>query len=417
MWRRVGRWAWWGGLAVAGLVFLVVWFGPAAQKAYIHYARTEVTVTLTSDCWGPDTPVPRLACHAEWTVDGEEHEGWVLGRLTGDKGEVFDGAVVTDEYVYQDFGLSAVDRAAFVGGAALLAVVPAGMFARRWRAARRGRQFPMMTVVLSPVVTLGVLGVAGGLAVLAPMLDLPDPDPGQSGHGLLAVGAGVVLMLAVIPSWRPILRRARERDDARIAKLRERAAADRAARAATSPEPSTVPAGPPRPPRLWWNDPALTSMIITDTLRLAAGGLAPGTAITTGRLLDAVARMDVGGDWQRVWLVVGDPHRLGVPAAPDSTDPAPGPVPDDGSRVWAGIPLTARLTQSLWLADRIAGAYGLRPMPTGVVALALLAHRGNGAADALLAGGAATHRQLLAAVQSDVLRVTLPGLSRYIPNA
>jgi hypothetical protein len=85
--------------------------------------------------------------------------------------------------------------------------------------------------------------------------------------------------------------------------------------------------------------------------------------------------------------------------------------------MWAGIPLSARLTQSLWLADRIAGAYRLRSIPTGVVALALLAHRGNGAADALLAGGAVTHRQLLTAVRTDVLRDTLPGLSRYIPDA
>jgi len=418
--NRFGRWAGWIGLVVAALVFVFVWFGPAVDRAYIHYVRTPVTVTLQANCAGPGTLTPWLACYATWTVDGKEHKGWVLRKETGAKGETFDGAVVRDDYVIPDRGVFAVHAVALAGGLAPLVLIPAALLMRRQRAARHGRHLPLLTVALSPLITLGVVTAGIGLILLAALLDQPQPDPGQAGHGAIAIGAGAVLILAGVPVWRPIVRQAIERDNARIAALRERAAAERAAGPVSEPaaaDPVSVPAAPPAPPRLWWNDETLTSVTVTDMLRLAAGEMPPGSAMTTGRLLDAVARMDLSGDWQRVWLVVGDPHRLRLATASDSSGPAPGPIPDAHSRTWAGVPLTARLTQSLWLADRIAGAYRLRPVPAGVVALALLAHHGNGATDALLSGSGTSHPQLLATVQSDILRMSLPGLSRYIPDA
>jgi hypothetical protein len=54
---------------------------------------------------------------------------------------------------------------------------------------------------------------------------------------------------------------------------------------------------------------------------------------------------------------------------------------------------------------------------TGALALALLARRGNGATDTLLAAGGLTHAELLLRVQDDVLGSRLDRLGTVIPAA
>jgi hypothetical protein len=169
---------------------------------------------------------------------------------------------------------------------------------------------------------------------------------------------------------------------------------------------------------MWWKNPTAVSQLLSDAVSVAARELPPGEPLTTGQLLSAIARVDVGGDWQRVWLLVGDPHRTGLATAPDAPDPAPGPRHELlTAPTWGGTRLSPRLVQALWLADRIADTYRLRPVPAGVVALALLAHRRNGATEALLSQGTATHAQLIRAVQTDILKTTLADLSALVPAA
>ena len=165
---------------------------------------------------------------------------------------------------------------------------------------------------------------------------------------------------------------------------------------------------------MWWTVRGAVSLVLSDTLANAARGLAPGESLTTGRLLDAVARMDVHGDWRRIWLIVGDPERTGLAAAPDPPDP---PVPAAEPARWAGVPLSGSLAEALRVAGRISDEYSLRPVPSGVVALGLVARRGYGATEALLAGRGATHAQVLHAIQTDVLRITLTDLDAIIPAA
>jgi hypothetical protein len=123
--------------------------------------------------------------------------------------------------------------------------------------------------------------------------------------------------------------------------------------------------------------------------------------------------MDVQGDWQRIWLLVGDPQRTGLATAPDPPDSTVYAEPP----TWAGVPLTVHLARALWTAGRVADTYRMRPAPAGVVALGLLADRGSGATHALLAGRGATHAHLLRAIQADILKTTLPNLGAIIPAA
>jgi hypothetical protein len=393
------------GLAVGALVFFFGWFAPAVDAVYIRDVRTPVTAALRYDCKG--NYAGNLGCNATWYLDGEVHEGWVAGKRSGTAGEWIDAAVVDDDFVYQDFGVSTEDRVALGGGLALALVVPLALLARRRLAARRGQRLPLRTVLLSPVIALGGVTAATGAALFTATLNLRDPV--QARHGWLLIGAGAVLLLAGVPVWRPLIRRAHLAHA-----VRAQVAARAAAVGQTTGTRPTVPAGPPT---MWWKNPAAVSRVLSDAVGLAARELPPGEALTTGRLLSAIARMDVNG-WQRIWGLVGDPDRTGLAAAPDPPDPVPGPRYDRLTPpTWGGTRLSHRLVQALWLAERIGGTYNLRPVPPGVVALTLLAHRGNGATEALLSQGTATHAQLILAVQTDVLRSTLTNLGALVPAA
>jgi hypothetical protein len=405
--RVLRRFAWRLGLSVVALVFFFGWFAPAVDAAYIHHVRTPVTATLPYDCGGYD--LGHISCNANWYLDGEAQRGWVARKDTGIAGEVIDAAVVDDDFVYQDFGVSTEDRVSLVGGLALPLVVPLALLARRRLAARRGERLPLRTVLLSPLITLGGVAVATGAVLFAVTLDLRDPVQARQG-GLLA-GAGVVLLLAGVPIWWPMIREARA---AHTARAQAAAAAARvAAQSATTRPP--VAAGPPS---MWWKNPTDVSQALSDAVGLAARELPPGEPLTTGRLLSAIARMDMSGDWQRIWLLVGDPNRTGLATVPDAPDPAPGPRYDLLTPpTWGGTRLSTRLVQALWLADRIGGTYNMRPVPPGVVAVGLLAHRRNGATEALLSQGTATHAQLLRTIQTDILKTTLTNLGALVPAA
>lgn len=141
--------------------------------------------------------------------------------------------------------------------------------------------------------------------------------------------------------------------------------------------------------------------------RVAAREIPPNSVLTTGRLLAVLSRLDVAGDWQRIWLHTGEPVALGLAEAPDDID-------DVSVHSLEGVPLSAQLAHSLGLLSRIASAYRLEPAPSGALAVALLADPASGAARVLLRSGSLSHDELLAMVQSALLRTRLNRLDQLI---
>ncbi len=138
-------------------------------------------------------------------------------------------------------------------------------------------------------------------------------------------------------------------------------------------------------------------------MRLAAAERPAGQALTTGRVLSALIRVNFANDWQRIWLHTGEPAFLDLASAPDQ------PAGLEPER-WEGVPLSGSLASALTLLGRICEAYRLLPAPAGALALALLADPSSGAAGVLLRSGDKTHLELIALVQSALLGTTLEGV-------
>ncbi len=156
-------------------------------------------------------------------------------------------------------------------------------------------------------------------------------------------------------------------------------------------------------------DTPILDEVCAAALRLAATERPPGTPLTTGRVLAALVRTDITNDWQRIWLYTGDPVALGLAEASD------GPASSAPQR-WGGVPLSDRLAGALWLLNRIGEAYWLFPVPSGALAVALLADPASGASRALLRPGSLTHGELLNLAQSELLNTSLEGLAELIAS-
>ena len=163
-------------------------------------------------------------------------------------------------------------------------------------------------------------------------------------------------------------------------------------------------------------DPVLGETVVA-ALRLAAAERPSGAPLTTGRVLSALARVDMTNDWQRIWLHTGDPMLTDLA---DTPDPAGAQLPDSGLRAvrdcrqWQGVPISGSLARALTLLKRICSRYHLVPAPSGAMALALLADPASGATRALLRPGGPSHENLLELIQSDLLDTTLVGVGDLI---
>lgn len=148
------------------------------------------------------------------------------------------------------------------------------------------------------------------------------------------------------------------------------------------------------------------SHTVVAALRRAVAGRAEGQPLQTGSVLAALAREDFAGDWQRLWLEIGEPEAIGLATAKDTDAVEP-------DIHWEGAPFSAELASAarvLWL---LAEKYELVPVPAGAMTLALLINPAAGATKTLLAGGKRTHAELLAQVQDDILDVELEGLEQF----
>jgi hypothetical protein len=144
-----------------------------------------------------------------------------------------------------------------------------------------------------------------------------------------------------------------------------------------------------------------------DALELAAATRS-GRPLGTLTILEAIIATDAGGRWEAVQLQTtfittdGEEHDPGEAAS---------------SHKWGDVFLTMAAAAAFRDAEAIANAFGLRPIPPGVLALGLLSRSDTAAARALLAGDSTTHEHLLVLVQDHVLGTRLEGLELILGSA
>lgn len=129
--------------------------------------------------------------------------------------------------------------------------------------------------------------------------------------------------------------------------------------------------------------------------QLAAEELRPHETLSTGRVLLALSRMDIYGNWDRIRRRTGN-------SLPEVSDLAADVDHAHQATTWHGVRLSGDLTRSLSLAAAIATEHGMTPIPAGLLAFALLADEDAGAARTLLAGGEISHDELLALVEHEL---------------
>jgi hypothetical protein len=129
-------------------------------------------------------------------------------------------------------------------------------------------------------------------------------------------------------------------------------------------------------------------------------------------LLSALARVDVSGDWERLWLVTGAFDFVDRASAIRDTQPASArPV-----SYYDGHPLSPAAELAFRRVKAMAPAYGIEPVPVGALALALVADRESGAAKALLARGEITHDELLTCLQAELLGAQLTRFGEFLDD-
>jgi hypothetical protein len=122
--------------------------------------------------------------------------------------------------------------------------------------------------------------------------------------------------------------------------------------------------------------------------------------LETGRVLLALARVDVRGDWGRFWMHVGYAPMRPLASAPDSGMAAP-------EARWAGVPMSTELESCLSLVAAMSLGAGMVPTPPGALALGLLADPDAGAARTILGLSEVDHESLIEFVETELLGARL----------
>jgi hypothetical protein len=139
--------------------------------------------------------------------------------------------------------------------------------------------------------------------------------------------------------------------------------------------------------------------------QFAATEIGPPGILETGRLLYTLSRMDVHGNWARIWTRAGFP-------APEVLNDARDSDHLDRAVTWHGVRVSGDVARSLSSAAEMATKNDMVPVPAGLLAVALLANEGAGATRTLLAGEEQTHDGLLSLIIGELLGTSelyLPG--------
>jgi tetratricopeptide (TPR) repeat protein len=141
---------------------------------------------------------------------------------------------------------------------------------------------------------------------------------------------------------------------------------------------------------------------VVDALAEAVAQLRPGALLDTRTVLHALMRVDLTNDWGRITTHFGSIDAVG---RSDAGDPDCTP----GER-WKATTLTRTCAEAVRTALRIADNHDLGPVPSGVLALGLVADPMSGAARALGVADRTGHHRLIDLIQEDLLDVELADL-------
>ncbi|GAA1275772.1 hypothetical protein GCM10009677_31570 [Sphaerisporangium rubeum] len=117
--------------------------------------------------------------------------------------------------------------------------------------------------------------------------------------------------------------------------------------------------------------------------------------IDTIALLIAMARIDVDGDWQRLWLEFGE-------LTPAMSQRFPDPAPFAGD-LWRGRPMTGTVAVALHASAALAAGSRSLPVSPGMLGLVLVGRPSTGASCALTGGSPPRWARLLDVFQRDVV--------------
>jgi hypothetical protein len=134
----------------------------------------------------------------------------------------------------------------------------------------------------------------------------------------------------------------------------------------------------------------------TYACQLAATELGSREALSTGRLLLALSRVDLHGRWSRVWVRTGYPAPEVLGAARDANHA-------ELATTWHDVPVSGDLARSLSLVADFAAEKDMVPVPAGLLALGLLTDEDAGATRTLLADNEIGHDELLTLVEHELL--------------
>lgn len=139
-------------------------------------------------------------------------------------------------------------------------------------------------------------------------------------------------------------------------------------------------------------------------IRAAASASKP-REIQTGAVVLALIAVDSKIDWGRLRLLCGiDEHALA-----GATD-ARLETPSDPALEWQGAPASHCLLKGLHFAAQLAHAYDMAPIQPGLLALALFATPGSGAAQSIEAALRTDHEATWALLQDELVGGELTGL-------
>ncbi|MEV6704972.1 RIP homotypic interaction motif-containing protein [Micromonospora wenchangensis] len=152
------------------------------------------------------------------------------------------------------------------------------------------------------------------------------------------------------------------------------------------------------------------SATVQVALATASAECGPSDPLHTGHVLDALARHDPLGAWERIWEHTGYPAENGLRNKLDDD----ATVIPQGANGITSRPITAGFALALRILDRLVRTYGMVPLQPGGLAIALAGAPESGAAEALLSRSDLSHQALIELMATELMHADLPDLYETI---
>ncbi|MFC6084125.1 CHAT domain-containing protein [Sphaerisporangium aureirubrum] len=148
------------------------------------------------------------------------------------------------------------------------------------------------------------------------------------------------------------------------------------------------------------------SEIAAVALDAAARQCREGRRVDTRDVLLALMRVDVRGEWDRIWLEFGSTEAVAAAAV---TDPVA-----DGDDLWLDVPLTGTCAAAVRAARLMSQWYDMLPVGASVLALCLAGEPSSAAAQSLTGGVPARYPRLIQQLQEALMGGVLGNLPRVL---